>query len=175
MSPARLFAIALFESFCVAIAMRAQAQSASTAPVQEMPEIVIPGRADDLLRVAGSASQGVIGAEELEQRPILRQGEVMETIPGMVITEHSGPGKANQYFLRGFNLDHGTDFATSIDGMPVNLPSHGHGPGYTDLNIMIPELVRSVDFRKGSYAADQGDFSAAGSRRSYTRTLCPVR
>lgn len=139
------------------------AQSVSSPTILELPPIIVYGRADSLLGSADSASQGVVGSEELSQRPILREGEVLETIPGVVITQHSGPGKANQYFLRGFNLDHGTDFATSINGMPVNLPSHAHGQGYTDLNILIPELVGTVRFRKGTYEADQGDFSAAGS------------
>ena len=84
-------------------------------------------------------------------------------MPGVIVTQHSGAGKANQFFLRGFNLDHGTDFATSIDGVPVNLPSHGHGQGYTDLNFLIPELVERVDFRKGVYDARDGDFSSAGA------------
>ncbi len=129
----------------------------------DLPPIVVYGRADSLLRAADSASEGVVGQEQLAQRPLARTGEMLETVPGMVITQHSGPGKANQYFLRGFNLDHGTDFATSVDGVPVNLPTHAHGQGYSDLNFLIPELVETLKFRKGSYRADQGDFSAAGS------------
>ena len=82
----------------------------------------------------------------------------------MVVTQHSGDGKANQYFLRGYNLDHGTDFATFVEGMPVNMPTHGHGQGYADINFMIPELVERIDFRKGPYYADEGDFASAGSR-----------
>jgi outer membrane receptor protein involved in Fe transport len=97
------------------------------------------------------------------QRPLLRTGEVLESVPGLVATQHSGSGKANQFFLRGFNLDHGTDFATSVDGMPVNMRSHGHGQGYTDLNFLIPELVGEIVYRKGSYYADVGDFSGAGA------------
>ena len=96
-------------------------------------------------------------------RTISRPGEVLETVPGVIITQHSGAGKANQFFLRGFNLDHGTDFATSIDGMPVNMPTHGHGQGYTDLNILIPELVQRVNYKKGVYFAEEGDFSSAGA------------
>jgi outer membrane receptor protein involved in Fe transport len=87
----------------------------------------------------------------------------MEFIPGMVVTQHSGGGKANQYFLRGMNLDHGTDFATTINGVPVNMPTHAHGHGYSDLNILIPELVNRVEYRKGPYFASEGDFSSAGS------------
>src|SRR5437867_1639810 len=100
---------------------------------------------------------------QLEQRPLMRDGEVLETVPGMIVTQHSGEGKANQYFLRGFNLDHGTDFATVVAGMPVNMPTHAHGQGYTDLNFLIPELVTGVQFSKGPYYADQGDFATAGS------------
>jgi hypothetical protein len=125
-------------------------------------EIVVRGRADSLVGTAETASQGSVGAEQIEMRPLARPGEVLETVPGLIATQHSGAGKANQYFLRGFNLDHGTDFATSIDGVPVNLPSHGHGQGYTDMNFLIPELVERVDFRKGVYYADLGDFSSTG-------------
>src|SRR6185295_7453861 len=113
--------------------------------------------------IAQSASQGAITARQLDARPIMRSGEVLETVPGVVISQHSGEGKANQYYLRGFNLDHGTDFATTLAGMPVNLPTHGHGQGYSDLNFMIPELVSGVQFSKGPYFADQGDFATAGA------------
>ncbi len=102
--------------------------------------VVTPGQ-EGLAGEADAASQGTIDEEQIENRPLRRPGEVLEVIPGVVITQHSGTGKANQYFLRGFNLDHGTDFAVHVDGMPVNLPSHGHGQGYADLNFLIPELV----------------------------------
>jgi len=124
--------------------------------------IEVSGRAT-LIGEAVSASQGVLGKEELVNRPMLRTGEILELVPGMVVTQHSGTGKANQYFLRGFNLDHGTDFATSIDGMPINMRSHGHGQGYTDLNFIIPEVVQTLSFKKGAYYAQVGDFSGAGS------------
>jgi hypothetical protein len=84
-------------------------------------------------------------------------------VPGVIVTQHSGDGKANQYFLRGFNLDHGTDFATFVDGMPVNMRSHAHGQGYTDLNFLIPELVDRINYKKGPYYADEGDFASAGA------------
>jgi hypothetical protein len=125
--------------------------------------INVQGRADDLVGVANSATQGTVGALELEDRPILRSGEVLETIPGVIITQHAGGGKANQYFLRGFNLDHGTDIAISLDGMPLNLPSHAHGEGYSDMNTVIPELVQRTDFQKGPYYADVGNYGSAGS------------
>jgi TonB dependent receptor/TonB-dependent Receptor Plug Domain len=95
--------------------------------------------------------------------PFTRPGEALEIVPGLIVTQHSGEGKANQYFLRGFNLDHGTDLAITVDGMPVNMPTHGHGQGYADINFLIPELIRSVNVRKGPYYADVGDFGSAGA------------
>jgi len=128
--------------------------------------------AENLVGIAQSASQGAITAAQLEGRPLMRDGEVLETVPGVIVTQHSGEGKANQYFLRGFNLDHGTDFATTVAGMPVNMPTHAHGQGYSDLNFLIPELVSGVQFSKGPYYADQGDFATAGSANiSYANVL----
>jgi outer membrane cobalamin receptor len=128
--------------------------------------------AEDLVGIAQSASQGAITAAQLEARPIMRAGEVLETVPGVIISQHSGEGKANQYYLRGFNLDHGTDFATTLAGMPVNMPTHGHGHGYSDLNFMIPELVSGVQYSKGPYFADQGDFATAGAANiNYVNSL----
>ncbi len=126
-------------------------------------EIEVKERVDDLVGIAATASEGVTGRRDLEARPIQRTAEVVETVPGMVATQHSGDGKANQYFVRGFNLDHGTDFAISVAGIPVNMPSHGHGQGYTDLNFLIPEVIERVRFRKGTASTSGGDFSAAGS------------
>ncbi len=125
--------------------------------------ISVQGREDDLIGIANSATQGTVGATEIQDRPILRSGEVLETVPGVIITQHAGGGKANQYFLRGFNLDHGTDFAIFIDGMPLNLPSHAHGEGYADMNTVIPEFVQRVNFEKGPYYADVGNYGSAGS------------
>jgi hypothetical protein len=139
---------------------------ATVAPAESvtvLQEVEVTGRAEDLLGVANTSSQGVIGAEDLAKIPLLRRGELMETVPGLVVTQHSGDGKANQYFLRGFNLDHGTDFAFTVDGVPVNLPSHAHGQGYSDLNFLIPELIDSIDYKKGPFYAGVGDFSGAGS------------
>jgi TonB-dependent receptor-like protein/carboxypeptidase family protein len=119
--------------------------------------------AGNLVGIAQSASQGAITARQLDARPIMRAGEVVETVPGVVISQHGGEGKANQYYLRGFNLDHGTDFSTTVAGMPVNMPTHAHGQGYSDLNFLIPELVSGVQYSKGPYFADQGDFATAGS------------
>jgi hypothetical protein len=110
-----------------------------------------------------AASAMTISGAEVNARPFSRVGEALEVVPGLIVTQHSGEGKANQYFLRGFNLDHGTDLAIKVDGMPVNMPTHGHGQGYADINFMIPELIQSVNVRKGPYFADVGDFGSAGS------------
>lgn len=126
-------------------------------------KLIVIGRSAKQLGEDISASEGSISLQEILQRPVLRTGEILEFVPGMVTTQHSGSGKANQYFLRGFNLDHGTDFSTYVDGMPVNMRTHGHGQGYTDLNFIVPEFVQRIDYRKGPYHAKDGDFSNAGS------------
>jgi TonB dependent receptor/TonB-dependent Receptor Plug Domain/Carboxypeptidase regulatory-like domain len=123
----------------------------------------IPDPAKNLVGIAASGSQGAITAAQLEVRPIMRPGEVLETVPGMIVSQHSGEGKANQYHVRGFNLDHGSDFSTMVAGVPVNMPTGAHAHGYSDLNFLIPELVSGVQFKKGPYFADEGDFSAAGA------------
>ncbi|TGL75806.1 TonB-dependent receptor [Leptospira yasudae] len=134
--------------------------------------IVVNGKANFGLGIAGSASEGVIRSEQIRSRPISRTGEIAEFIPGMIVTQHSGSGKANQYYLRGFNLDHGTDFAASVNGIPVNNPSHGHGQGYSDISFIMPELIEEVRFKKGVYYADEGNFSSAGAMNvSYFRSL----
>ncbi|MEM1110451.1 MAG: TonB-dependent receptor [Pseudomonadota bacterium] len=120
------------------------------------------GRRQVLAGEARTASEGVVGQMDLAIRPLLRPGDVLEAVPGLIVTQHSGSGKSNQMFLRGFNLDHGTDFATWIDGMPVNMRTHGHGQGYTDINFLIPETVERMNFVKGPYHAELGDFSSAG-------------
>ena len=130
---------------------------------EEIEEIVVRGRWDRPNGLTISASQGFVSQAEIAIRPILRPGDILEVVPGLVVTQHSGTGKSNQMFLRGFNLDHGTDFATWVDGMPINIPTHGHGQGYTDLNFLIPELLDSIEFRKGPYYSDVSDFSSAGA------------
>ena len=132
----------------------------AAAPIQE---VLVRGRAADRLRRATTSSEGTIGAEDLHDQPVLRRGELLESVPGMVVTQHSGDGKANQYFLRGFNLDHGTDFAFSVDGVPINLRTHAHGQGYSDLNFLIPELIAGIDYKKGPFYPEVGDFSGAGA------------
>ena len=129
----------------------------------EMDEIVVFGREINLIGTAKSGSEGVVGYADFDDRPLSRVGELVEVIPGLIATQHSGSGKANQYFLRGFNLDHGTDFAAYFDGAPINFRTHGHGQGYLDLNFIIPELVERIEFRKGPYYADVGDFTAAAT------------
>jgi hypothetical protein len=124
--------------------------------------VQVTGRRDNLTGVAISAAQGRIGHADLKQRPLVREGEILEAVPGMILTQHSGDGKANQMFLRGFNLDHGTDFQTRIESMPLNLVTHAHGQGYSDLNLLIPELVDHVSYSLGPYYAELGDFGSAG-------------
>jgi TonB dependent receptor-like, beta-barrel/TonB-dependent Receptor Plug Domain len=130
---------------------------------QWLEEVIVSGKLERLGGDPASATVGVVTSEQLDLRPVLRTGELLEVVPGLIVTQHSGSGKANQYFLRGFNLDHGTDLATSVDGVPVNMPTHAHGQGYTDINFVIPELIESIDYRKGTYYAETGNFSAAGA------------
>lgn len=140
--------------------------------VPTLQEVVVVADRASLIGVADSATEGTVTAKQLADRPLLRPAEVMEAVPGMIVTQHSGDGKANQYFLRGFNLDHGSDFATTLMGMPVNVASHAHGQGYMDLNFLIPELISNVKYRKGVYAAEDGDFVTTGSARiDYQRKL----
>ena len=147
--------------------------AAADQPVTHMNAVEVRGREDELVGIADSATQGTISATELAYRPILRAGEILETIPGVIITMHAGGGKAPQYFTRGFNLDHGTDFAIDIDGMPLNLGSHIHGQGYADMNIVIPELIDKMDYEKGPYFAANGDFATAGAAHIVYATTEP--
>lgn len=133
-----------------------------TLTVYDLSPLTVTGRLDDLVGRAPTASVGYVGFRDLLRRPMAREGELLETVPGMILTQHSGGGKSNQMFVRGFNLDHGTDFATRVEGMPLNLPSHAHGQGYTDLNILVPEFVDNVEYSLGNYYADIGDFGSAG-------------
>ena len=141
----------------------ASADIVITAPrtFRNLAEIENP--AENLVGVASAGSEGAITAAQLAVRPVNRATEVLETVPGMIISQHSGEGKANQYYLRGFNLDHGFDFSQNIASLPVNMPTHAHAQGYADANFLIPELVSGVQFRKGPYYAENGDFSSAGS------------
>jgi outer membrane receptor protein involved in Fe transport len=128
-----------------------------------LTEITVTSERELLLGTASSASEGIVADQELQLAPVYRPGQLLETVPGLIVTLHSGEGKANQYLLRGYNLDHGTDLETYADGMPINQPTHAHGQGYTDLNFMIPELAEEITYTKGPYYASVGDFGAVGS------------
>lgn len=158
-------------SFVIPLIAAAAAAAAATQATQDgntLTEVVITAERLNLIGTATTSSQGVIVNDELALTPAYRPGQIEETVPGLVVTSHSGEGKANQYLLRGFNLDHGTDLANFIDGMPVNEPTHAHGEGYTDLNFMIPELATHVSFTKGPYFAGEGNFASVGAvRMSY--------
>ena len=137
--------------------------SAHADDIRVLPEVEVVGSRYSLLGVADSANEGAVGQAQIGNRVVARTGEVLEVVPGLIVSQHSGEGKANQYFLRGFNLDHGLDFKLSLDGMPINQRSHAHGQGWADLNPIIPELISSIHYRKGPYYAAEGDFANAGS------------
>lgn len=148
-------------------AISSKTESEGTSDNNE--EIVVYGRGESKIGVARASSEGSVSGGDLLVRPLLRVGELLEAVPGMIAAQHSGSGKANQYFLRGFNLDHGSDFTVYVDGVQMNLRSHGHGQGYLDLNGLIPEIVAREDYRKGPYRADGGDFALAGA--AYLTTI----
>jgi len=129
----------------------------------QLETVVIETSRNSQLGIAESANTGVVTQEQLQARTVYRAGELLEATPGLIVSQHSGEGKANQFYLRGFNLDHGTDLRTTVDGMIVNQRSHGHGQGWTDLNFLIPELATRLDYRKGPYYAAEGDFASAGT------------
>ncbi|MEP7349913.1 MAG: TonB-dependent receptor [Sphingorhabdus sp.] len=142
--------------------------------VDEGREIVVTARGEHRIGTAVAASEGSVDGQDIANRPLLRPAELLEAVPGLIATQHSGGGKANQYFLRGFNLDHGTDFSLSIDDMPINFRTHGHGQGYLDVGGLIPEAVNRIDYRKGPYRAEDGDFGFVASARISTRdTIAP--
>jgi opacity protein-like surface antigen len=145
------------------------AQNTNATPAANAPPVATPYETGAPNVGGGSAappqmaSQMTVSGQDINARPIVRPGEVVEAAPGLIAIEHSDGGKANQYYLRGWNLDHGTDLAVFVDDVPINLPSHVHGQGYTDLNWLIPEAVGAVEIRKGPYFADVGDFENAGN------------
>ncbi len=156
----------------LSVAVGLTAAHSRAQQVESIEKVEVTGHYENGVGTTDAASSGVITPQLIDDRAILRPGEVLEYIPGMIVTQHSGAGKANQYFLRGFNLDHGTDFATYVAGMPVNMRTHAHGQGYTDLNFLIPELVSRIDYFKGPYYASEGDFATAGGANiSYFRQL----
>jgi hypothetical protein len=146
---------------CALAALFAHTVAHADDPV--IQRVLVEGARASQLGIADSANAGSVSQKELEMRTIYRPGELLEAAPGLIASQHSGEGKANQFYLRGFNLDHGTDLATFVDEMPVNQRSHAHGQGWTDLNFLIPELTARLDYRKGPYSARDGDFASAGS------------
>jgi outer membrane receptor protein involved in Fe transport len=154
-----------FSSFALAMTVMLPVAAQQETSIQT---IEIKSKRNDLQGIADSASEGVVNQKQIANRPLMRTGDLLEVVPGLVSLQHAGEGHANQYFLRGFSLDHGTDFATYVDGVLINMPSHGHGQGYTDINFLIPELIESIRFRKGPYSAEDGDFASAGSARFRT-------
>lgn len=158
-----------FPSVYLALFTASISAQETNPPVDPSPQtlaaLVVTGKAESLIGIAPSASRGQVNSKELLDRPYLRRGELLEAVPGIVITQHSGDGKANQYFVRGFNLDHGTDFSVSMDGQPVNFVTHAHGQGYADLNPIIPELVETLDYWKGPFYGQLGDLSTAGGAK----------
>ena len=151
--------VAMIAASCLALdgTVWAQTTEATLAPVQ------VQSSRNSVLGEAGTANEGVVTQQQLEARTVYRPGELLEAVPGLIVSQHSGEGKANQFYLRGFNLDHGTDLRTTIDGMLINQRSHSHGQGWTDVNFLIPELASLLDYRKGPFYAAEGDFSTAGA------------
>jgi hypothetical protein len=150
----------------LAYALTAQAADETDAAIADsgnLSEVRITASRVNLLGTADTASQGSVTQEELGLRPAYRVGQLLETVPGLVVTVHSGEGKANQYLARGFNLDHGTDLANFVDDMPINRPTNTHGQGYSDLNFLMPELMSGLDYTKGPYHAEVGDFGSVAS------------
>ena len=141
----------------------ATATPSATSPVPSTPPSGAPNIAAGPATVPSMASQMTVSGADLNARPVARPGEIVEAAPGLIVTQHSGEGKANQYFLRGYNLDHGTDLAITVDDVPVNMRTHAHGQGYADLNWLMPETINALEVRKGPYFADEGDFSLVGS------------
>ena len=139
----------------------AWAQNAAPSLTLPTTEIEAPVPPETL--PTDAATSKTVSGESMRERPAMRPGEYLEITPGLIATQHSGEGKANQYYLRGFNLDHGTDLAISVDGMPANMRTHGHGQGYADIGFLIPELVDTLSYRKGPYFAEEGDFASAGA------------
>lgn len=157
---------------CTLLSLIWPQEPTNAAGVPTLKEMTVRANARELIGSADSANEGTVLKQQLDLRTVYRPGELFETVPGLIVTQHSGEGKANQYFLRGFNLDHGTDLRITVDGMLVNQRSHGHGQGWSDTNFLIPELISSVQYMKGPYYAGQGDFSSAGAASlGYVNTL----
>src|SRR5579862_7025124 len=145
------------------LAGQAAAAPTSGSASDTVAEVTVTASRLNLLGTATTASQGSVTEQELDLRPVYRVGQLLESVPGLVVTVHSGEGKANQYLARGFNLDHGTDIANFVDDMPINRPTNTHGQGYSDLNFEMPELSNGLDYTKGPYYASVGDFGSVAS------------
>jgi len=148
----------LFVGSLIAALSSAQESSCGT-----LAPVTVQSSRNSVLGEASTANEGVVTQQQLEGRTVYRPGEVLEAVPGLIVSQHSGEGKANQFYLRGFNLDHGTDLRSTVDGMLVNKRTHSHGQGWTDLNFFIPELATELDYRKGPYWAAEGDFASVGA------------
>ena len=153
-------------TICVGLAPVAAAQGADESSMT-LPEVSVSAEA---FFAPDTASQGVVTGKQIEEQPRARVGEVLEVVPGLIATQHSGEGKANQYFLRGFNLDHGTDIDITLDDMPVNMRTHAHGQGYADLNFMIPELISTLHYSK----APISPISAISTRPGRCRSIMSI-
>lgn len=168
MASTPVFRLALLPACCLSVLGALGPGSARSNDVRTLPEVEVKASRFSLLGVADAASEGVAGPAQIGNRVVARTGELLEVMPGLIVSQHSGEGKANQYFLRGVNLDHGLDIKLTLDGMPINQRSHAHGQGWADLNPLIPELISSIHYRKGPYYAADGDFANAGSAAIYT-------
>lgn len=160
--PARAAEWRIGAGWCAAILLLAPPHAAAAESAGQLSTVTIAATGVSNM---SAASAGDVSMQQIQLEPLLRPAAVLENVPGLIVTQHSGEGKANQYFLRGFNLDHGTDIAIEVDDMPVNMPTHAHGQGYADLNFLIPELVEDLHYKKGPYYADEGDFATAGAVR----------
>lgn len=169
-----LFLLLSINPFCAVQASESGPGELRIAEGEALDEIIVYGRSEHQIGEVAAASEGALAGADIANRPLLRPAELLEAVPGLIATQHSGGGKANQYFLRGFNLDHGTDFALMIDEMPMNFRTHGHGQGYLDVGGLIPEAVKRIEYRKGPYRADSGDFAFVGMARISTHdTMAP--
>ncbi len=152
---------------------QASSRPARARGVDNVQEVVVTASRADLLGTAVTASQGSVTQEELGLRPAYRIAQILEAVPGLVVTVHSGEGKAYQYLARGFNLDHGTDIANFVDDIPVNRPTNAHGQGYSDLNFVIPQVLSGLDYTKGTYYPAVGDFGDVASEHMRVADAIP--
>jgi outer membrane cobalamin receptor len=152
----RILKISAIVPLTIVLSFSAVGAENGTAPADTVSTVVVTAERRELIGTTSTASEGIVVNDELALTPAYRPGQLLETVPGLQVTSHSGEGKANQYLMRGYNLDHGTDLAVSVDGMPVNNPTHAHGQGYTDLNFMVPELATNIKFTKGDVLREPG-------------------